>query len=190
MDNGASSYLRFLNGDKDGFVDIVREYRSGLVMFINVFINDIHMSEEAADNALMKLYIKKPKYRDNCSFKAWLYTIAKNTAIDYLRKLRRKSYVPIEDYYYLADETDIEADYIRDEQNIIIHHALKELNKDYAQVLYLIFFEGLDNPEAAKVMHKSSKQISDLIYRAKKALKAELEKEGQTWTDMSEKLKK
>lgn len=183
MDNGASSYLRFLNGDKEGFVDIVKEYRNGLVLFINVIVGDIHISEEAADNALMKLYIKKPKYRSECSFKAWLYTIGKNAALDYIKKLRRKQYVPIEDYYYLADETDIEADYIRDEQNLIIHHALKKLNKDYAQVLYLVFFEGLDNSEAAKVMHKSARQISDLIYRAKKALKSELEKEETVWTD-------
>lgn len=111
MDNGASSYLRFLNGDKEGFVDIVKEYRNGLVLFINVIVGDIHISEEAADNALMKLYIKKPKYRSECSFKAWLYTIGKNAALDYIKKLRRKQYVPIEDYYYLADETDIEADY-------------------------------------------------------------------------------
>ena len=70
-----------------------------------------------------------------CSFKAWLYTIGKNAALDYIKKFRRKSYVPIDDYYYLTDETDIEADYICNEQNLIIHQELKKLNKDYAQVL-------------------------------------------------------
>ena len=183
MDNGASSYLRFLNGDKEGFVEIVKEYRNGLVLFINVIVGDIHISEEAADNALMKLYIKKPKYRMECYFKAWLYTIGKNAALYYIKKFRHKSYIPIDDYYYLTDETDIEADYICNEQNLIIHQELKKLNKDYAQVLYLVFFEGLDHSEVAKVMHKSARQISDLIYRAKKALKAELEKDGTVWTN-------
>nr|MCR5016230.1 RNA polymerase subunit sigma-24 [Ruminococcus sp.] len=64
MENGASSYLRFLNGDKEGFVELVEEYRNRLVLFIDSFVHDIHISEEAADNAFMSLYVKKPKYRE------------------------------------------------------------------------------------------------------------------------------
>ena len=40
MDNGASSYLRFLNGDKNGFVDIVKDYKDGLTLFINTIIRE------------------------------------------------------------------------------------------------------------------------------------------------------
>jgi len=43
MDNGASSYLRFLNGDNDRFVDIVKEYNDGLILFINSIIKDIQL---------------------------------------------------------------------------------------------------------------------------------------------------
>ena len=69
MDNGASSYLRFLSGDNDGFVELVREYSDGLTLFINTIVNDIHISEEAADDVFMKLYVDKPKYRSGYSFK-------------------------------------------------------------------------------------------------------------------------
>ena len=55
MDNGASSYLRFLNGDNDRFVDIVREYNDGLILFLNSIIKDIQIAEEAADDTLLKL---------------------------------------------------------------------------------------------------------------------------------------
>ena len=48
MENGASSYLRFLDGDKSGFVDVVKEYKDRLTLFINTIIRDIHISEEAA----------------------------------------------------------------------------------------------------------------------------------------------
>ena len=40
MDNGASSYLRFLNGDNDSFVDLVKEYGDGLILFLNSIIRD------------------------------------------------------------------------------------------------------------------------------------------------------
>ena len=70
-------------------------------------------------------------------------------------------------------------DYIKGEQNLLIHQALKALKAEYAQILYLIYFEELSNSEAAEIVGKSPKQISDLIYCAKKSLKAELERRGK-----------
>ena len=85
----------------------------------------------------------------------------------------------IEDCCYISSEQDIEADYIRDEQNILIHQVLKNLKAEYAQVLYLVYFEELTNTETAKIMKKTNKQVSDLIYCAKRALKNELERRKQ-----------
>ena len=124
----------------------------------------------------MQLYIKRPKYKSSCSFKAWLYTIGKNSALDYLKKLKRDRFSSLDDYYYISDETDIEGAHIQGEENIRLHNAIRKLKKEYAQVLYLIYFEELTNPEAGKVMGKSARQVSDLIYRAKQALRAELER--------------
>ena len=55
--------------------------------------------------------------------------------------------------------------------------AVSKLKPEYSQILCLIYFENFDNTEAGKIMKKSSKQIRDLLYRAKNALKRELEKE-------------
>ena len=107
MDNGASSYLRFLNGENDAFAELIRQYKDGLVLFINTFACDIHIAEEAADETFLKLYVRRPRYNGACSFKTWLYTIGKNTALNYLKKRSRQSSRPLEDYYYISDETDI-----------------------------------------------------------------------------------
>jgi RNA polymerase sigma-70 factor (ECF subfamily) len=179
MDNGASSYLRFLNDDKEGFVELVKEYKDGLVLFLNCYTNDIHIAEEAADETFLKLYVDKPKYKSEYSFKTWLYAIGKNTALNYIKKHRKHRFEPIEDYYYLSDDIDIEAEYIQNEEKLRIHRAIRNLKKEYARVLYLVYFEDLTNSETAEVMGKSLKQISDLIYRAKNALKSELEKGEQ-----------
>lgn len=179
MENGASSYLRFLNGDKNGFVDIVKEYKDGLTLFINTIVRDIHISEDISNEVLLRLYARKPKYKSEYSFKTWLYKIGKNTALNYLKKSKKINYMSIEDCCYVSSEKDIEADYIRDEQNILIHQALKNLKAEYAQVLYLVYFEELTNTETAKIMGKTNKQVSDLIYYAKKALKKELERRKQ-----------
>ena len=80
--------------------------------------------------------------------------------------------------YEEADENDLESNYLKKEQKITLHKAVRRLNSDYRQVLYLTVFEGFSNGEAAKIMHKSTRQIENLLYRAKKSLRTELEKEG------------
>ncbi|HBB19905.1 MAG TPA: RNA polymerase subunit sigma-24 [Ruminococcus sp.] len=178
MDNGASSYRRFLNGDNDAFVQLVREFSDGLTLFINTIINDMHIAEEAADDVFIRLYADKPKFREGCSFKTWLYAIGRNTALNYLKKIRRRQYAPLEDISYFSDETDIESEYISDERNKAIHQCIKALYADHAQVLFLIYFEGLTNQEAARVMGKTSRQVTQLLYRAKIALKEEMARRG------------
>lgn len=76
------------------------------------------------------------------------------------------------------DEESLEQSYIREEQKIMVHRALKKLKPEYHQVLYLVYFEGLDNTQTAAVMKKNNRQIENLVYRAKMSLKLELDKEG------------
>ena len=78
----------------------------------------------------------------------------------------------------MSDEEDIERQYLKEEQKIELHRAMRRLKPEYAQVLYLMYFEEFDTAEIARIMKKSKRQIGDLLYRAKKTLKSELEKEG------------
>ncbi len=41
MDNGASSYRRFLDGDDKGLTEIVKEYKDGLILYLNGFVSGI-----------------------------------------------------------------------------------------------------------------------------------------------------
>lgn len=178
MDNGAINYRRFLAGEKDGMVDLIRDYKDGLTLYLNSFVNNIGIAEELMEDTFVRLVVKRPRYSEKSTFKTWLYTIGRNIALDYLRKSSKDPTSSIDEMYDVADNENVEADYIKSEQNLMLHHALQKLNPEYRQVLYLVFFENFDNAEAAEVMKKTRRQIENLIYRAKKALKAELEKEG------------
>ena len=130
------------------------------------------------------LATKKPKYQEKHEFKTWLFTIARNNAYNYLKRHKAKySDKPIEDYIILSDGTDIEKEYLCTERNIELHRAMKNLNPEYFQVLYLMYFEELDTEGIAFIMHKSKRQIGDLLYRAKKSLKSILEKAGFRYED-------
>lgn len=185
MDNGASNYRRYLEGDDKGLAEIVEDYTDGLILYLNGIVNNISVAEELMEETLFKIITKKPKFNGKYSFKTWLYTIGRNVAIDYLRhnsKQSDTSFDEIEDY--IQDEYDLEKLYIIEERKITVHRALKKLHTEYRQVLWLLYFEGLSNAETAKVMKKNARQMKNLVYRAKSALKSELEKEGFIYEEL------
>ena len=184
MDNGASSYRRFLDGDDNGFVEIVRDYKDGLILFLDSFVSNLSVAEELAEDTFVKLGIKKPHFSGKSSFKTWLYAVGRNVAVDYIRKESKRSEVSIDEYMDLADRQTLEDAYLKEERKIIIHQALGKLKPEYRQVLWLTYFEELSNKETAKIMRKSVHNTETLIYRAKQSLKQELIKEGFTYEDI------
>ncbi|MGN0616304.1 RNA polymerase sigma factor [Ruminococcus flavefaciens] len=184
MDNGASSYSRYLVGDDSALGDIVREYKDGLTIYLNSFTNNIHDAEELMEETFFKLAYKKPKYTGKSSFKTWLFSIGRNLAIDYLRRMKKKGDTSLDECSELNSGLDIEENYIKEEQKLMIHRALKKLRSQYSQAICLTYIEGFSNSEAACIMHKSSRQMTNLLYQAKKALREELEKEGIKYAGM------
>ena len=184
MDNGSSSYDRYLAGDDSAMGDLVREYKDGLTLFLNSFTSDLFEAEELMEETFFKLAYKKPKYSGKSSFRTWLYSIARNLAIDYLRKRKKAVFVSADECFDIADDENIEDNYLVEERKIIIHKLLQKLKYEYRQVICLIYIEGFSNSETAAIMHKSSRQITNLLYQAKKALRSELEKEGITYAGL------
>ncbi len=181
MDGGARSYRRFLQGDDGGIVEIIRDYKDGLTLYLTGYVGNVFVAEELMEDVFFKLVTKKPRFSGKCSFKTWLYTIGRNTALDYLRHSARAPSVPFENVEQsLAEQAQVESVYIKEEEKIALHRALAKLQPNYRQVLYLLYFEDLSYKEAAHIMKKNIRQIENLTHRAKNSLKAILEKEGVT----------
>lgn len=59
MDNGASSYRRFRdNGDESGLVEIIRDYKDGLILYLTSIVGNIQTAEELAEDTFVPLSIK------------------------------------------------------------------------------------------------------------------------------------
>ncbi|MCR5730010.1 MAG: sigma-70 family RNA polymerase sigma factor [Ruminococcus sp.] len=178
MDNGLSSYNRFLSGEKDAIDEIIKNYKDGLVFYLYGITKDMQLAEESAIDAFVKLYVDKPKFKGNGAFKTWIYTIGRNKAYDAMRKLSKMQWENIDDAYDISDGNDIEENVAENETRNYLRKIVSKLKPEYSQAIYLVFFENFTNDEAAKIMNKSNKQIRDLLYRAKTTLKKELAKEG------------
>ena len=185
MDRGALCYQRYISGDNSGLEELVEMYNDSIVFYINGFVNNVFVSEDIAADTFAELIIRKNRYINDYMFKTWLYRIARNNAVDYLRKQSRWQFRPIEDFENdFADNETLETAVLKSEQNKQLHSAMRSMHNEYRDVLHLIYFEDMSYEEASTVMRKSLKQVKNLIYRAKQALRMALEKEGFVYENL------
>ena len=178
MDNGAGSYHRFLKGDESALEEIVSQYRPGLQNYIYSIVNNFSVAEDLTEETFVKLLLKKPRNKGTASFKTWLYTIGRNIAIDWIRKNPQGREVSIDEIRNIKlEEKQLIQLYIKDEEKRAVHEILESINPVYKNVLTLFYFEDFSIEEISKILKKSKKSTSVLLHRAKKSLKAKLEKE-------------
>lgn len=174
MKNNVESYIKYLNGNDEGLVEIIRDYKDGLILYLNKFVKNFAVAEDLVEDVFVKLAIKKPKFKEESSFKTWIYKIATNKALDYIKKNKISNFQSIDECSDIQSSENVEKSFLTQERKIILHKALKSLNEAYYSVLYLSYFEDLSNSEIAKIMKKNTRQIENLMYRAKLSLKDEL----------------
>ena len=185
MDNGAENYRRFLNGDNGGLVEIIREYKDGLIFYLRGFTDDILQAEELAEDTFVKLVTKRPRFNQRSKFKTWLYTIGRNIALDHARRKTRYVEISYGECPEIAnEEASLEQVYIQEERSILLHRAMRELKPEYRQILWLVYFEGFTNREAAAIIKRSVHSVETLVYRAKRALRARLDEEDFIYEEL------
>lgn len=193
MDNGASSYRRFLKGDQDAFVEIVDLYRESLIFFLYRYVGEMETAEDLAEDVFVDVLVHPRRYHFRCSLKTWLFTIGHNKAVSYIRKHARITYMDPSEAGTWAeggmmelpvqgqDQADLKTleDVVLDsEEKRALSRAMGQLSEEYRTALHLVYFEDLSYEEAARVMGRNRKQIENLVYRGKKSLRKRLEEEG------------
>ena len=185
MSDGADWYQRYLSGDEQGLVEIIRLYKDGLILYLTGIVGDVYVAEELAEDVFVKLGIKRPKDKGGGSFKTFLYTIGRRMALDHIRRQKRRCTIPLDGIPELpADAADVEAAYIAEERKALLYTAINRLSADYRQVLWLVYFEGFSHKQVAAILHKTVHSVDTLLYRARRSLKTELEKEGFDYEDL------
>ena len=172
MDNGASSYRRFLDGDESAFDEIMKELFDNLVFFIDRYVHDIHAAEDIAIDAFSDLVVNKHRYNFKVTLKTYLFMLGRSRALNYIKHRKVIDFVELtEADTAIAEQEALEDIILADERKRVVNNALNSLPDDMRVVIHLVYFEDLTYDEAAKVMKKNRKQVDNLLYRAKKELR-------------------
>ena len=172
-------YSRFIHGETEALDELLLRHKDGLTWFLYGIVKNMEDAEDLMMDTFALLITKKLNFKNDSSFKTWLYGIGRNLA----RKHARKSHYDNEQvlnalpdsYMELIEESDLLSDIVKLEDNKRLYIALNSIQEEYATVLYLQYIEQLSTEQIAKVMKKTVKQVYNLTARAKAQMKKEIE---------------
>lgn len=176
-----------LAGSTRAFRLLVERYQRPVLSLIARMAGDLSLAEDLAQEVFVKAYRKLGTFDQQRKLSSWLFKIAHNTTIDYLRKSRPET-VSLEitagdeqeSWEVLpADETG-NPDRRAESSEAIAHleAALRRLKPSYREILLLRFREGLAYHEIVEVTGLAMGTVKVQLHRARKRLAAEME-EGE-----------
>ena len=178
MDTGAEYYRMFQNGDDAGLEKIITLYRAGLQAYLYAQTRDMTLAEEMTQETFVKIFTTRPKYYAKASFKTWLYTVGRNLTLNALRKRNRETPLASLDEASDGYADSPEGLYESTERTRAVRGALSKIKPEYAEVLWLTYFEELTSREIARIVNKTPHNVDVMRERAKKMLKEQLRKDG------------
>ena len=82
--------LKVKKGDRVAFEILMRKYYPRILNFVYRFLGNRQLSEDLTQDVFLKVYKSARRYRPRSKFQTWLYTIAKNSCLNELRRNRRQ----------------------------------------------------------------------------------------------------
>lgn len=165
---------RAQQGDREAFAVLYEEHFEGIYRYIFVRIRDQAETEDLTQQVFLAALEALPSYRwRGVPFSSWLFRIAHNRVVDYMRKASKLRSSPSTDL--VAAESDPEAAVEKEIELAQLAELLEELTPLQREVVSLRFSGGLSTAEVAKVMGKSEGAIKALQHSALAALRKKLE---------------
>ena len=173
----------YIKGDNEALNALIARYLNSVYNFIFKYVHNEYAAEDVTQEVFLKLWKNINKYDAKYKFKTWLYTIAKNTALDHLKKKGLIAFsdmvsVENEDGFYdpALTTTDFLPEKILEkiEDVSMINHAVKTLSPKYREVLTLYYNSELNFREIAQLLKESINTVKTRHRRALLTLKKQL----------------
>jgi RNA polymerase sigma-70 factor (ECF subfamily) len=138
-------------GDRHAFDELVRRHREAVIMVVYRLCGDVHLAEDAAQEAFVRAWQHLPSYQPRSPFRNWVYRIAVNAALDVLRTVRQER-EPLEADAAVSEDDRPETLVERAEQAEAVRRAVLSLPPASRAVLVLREYEGLSYREIADTL--------------------------------------
>ncbi len=169
-----------INGDQKAYTKLMGLYRDSLFFMMKRMVQNIDDAEDLTIEVFGKAFKMLEKYTPKYAFSTWLFKIASNHCIDFLRKQNKHKMLSIdetlddEEVYpsdIIKSETlDPEEKMIREQKDTILQDFIKKLHPDYQEILKLKYFYGLSYLEISEELGIPLGTVKARLFRSKELL--------------------
>ena len=175
---------RTQRGDPEAFGQLMEPMEQLIWRVCWHYTGDREASSDCAQEAMIRVWRALEGYRGDCAFESWVYRIAANCCMDWLRKKKRDRSVsiePMKDQGFDPADTSpgTEAQVIAKDERRRLREAIALLPEDQREALVLTQLERVSYEEAARMLDISEGTVKSRVNRAKARLKEILTPEGE-----------
>lgn len=177
---------RIARGDAGAFRELTSTHLGAIVTFLTRLLNNQAEAEEVAQETFLRVWQNAGSYQPKAKLSTWMHTIARNIAIDRLRKKSRS-----EEAFQIDDELDEAPASGRPsrllaakQQQASVQSALLQLPERQRAAIVLCHEQGLSNPEIAEILETSVEATESLLARARRRLRTFIEDQASPRAEM------
>lgn len=168
-----------LNGNEQSYNILQKKYRRQLASAIRKMIKDEDDIDDLTQDTFIKIFRALPSYQPSYLFTSWIFRIASNTCIDFLRKkrfttisLNQQSNNSDDDYILEIEDNSYqpEIELVISERKNILLNAVNELPENYREIIKLRHTEDLDYKEISERLNLPLGTVKAHLFRARKIL--------------------
>ncbi len=170
--------IRFQNGDIGAFNTLVLKYQNRIAKLIYRHINDAETTKDLCQEVFLKAFKALPKFKRESAFYSWLYRIAMNCCIDFLRQQSRRKTVAFEELTGGTEELMLISKYPSpshliemEELGDIISKAVNQLPPKQQRVFRLRYDQKLQIKEIAVLINRSEGTVKTHLHHAHRRLR-------------------
>ena len=173
-----------LDGDTGAYDQLVRKYQGKIYGLVYNMTSNKHDAEDMVQDIFVKAFQALPRFKGNASFYTWLYRIAINRTINFVKKRKKKAALSLDDvdmgierdeaYVELSSQDTPFRGTQLNELQIKLNEAVQTLSEKHRTVVVMHDIQGLPHDEIAEILGVSSGTVRSRLFYARKLLQAEL----------------
>ena len=175
---------RAKRGDAEAFVQLMTPLEQRIWRICWHYTGDREAASDCGQDTMLRIWRALGNYRGDCAFETWVYRVAANTCMDWLRKKKRdrsESMEPLrEQGFDPADpKPGTEEQAVAADEHRQLREAIARLPEEQREALVLTQLEGVSYEDAAKQLAVSEGTVKSRVNRAKAKLKEWLSEMGE-----------
>lgn len=166
-------------GDQKAYAELLSLYRDSLFFMMKKMVNNVDDAEDLTIESFGKAFNILENYTGKFAFSTWLFKIATNHCIDFIRKQKKHTLLSLDEgsdnnilpnQYILSDNPDPEESMIWQQKGELVKDFISRLHSDYQQIIKMKYFQGLSYIEIAEELDIPLGTVKARLYRSKELL--------------------